>query len=246
MNDTYDLKPKVFDYKRIGIGALLFILEIAFEVIIFFALGNQEFYNYQLFLSIEWLVGKIIPLIIAIVLFKKELQVSVNQIKIDVKKFLLYCLIAFGFFYLFEMATSYYQMLMDKIFKIGETTNQSAILSYFESDKSFLNIFILFVTIVIVAPLIEEIEFRKLVFDSFDKKTNFLLPSILSALLFGLVHLDLLELSLKEIAYFPVYFLPGFALALIYHYSGRNVFASFLVHATINCISFISIVSGII
>src|SRR5699024_12721523 len=43
---------------------------------------------------------------------------------------------------------------------------------------------------VLIAPILEEIVFRKIIFGALYKRMNFILAGIISAVIFGLIHLD--------------------------------------------------------
>src|SRR5690625_8017898 len=43
---------------------------------------------------------------------------------------------------------------------------------------------------VIIAPILEEVVFRKIIFGTLYKRMNFILAGIISAVIFGLIHLD--------------------------------------------------------
>ena len=197
-------------------------------------------------ISLVWMITKLIPLLIAIIIYRKRFASLSKDTAKGFGKFLLYCLVSFIVFYFFEIGLSYYQQLIDKLYEMGEASNQETINELFESSSKYANYIYLFITIVIAAPLLEEFEFRELIFKAF-RGCHFIVPVIVSSLLFGLAHTlsYILEGDLKELLFLPVYMIPGFALSLIYHYSKNNLYASFLVHMTTNLISFIVIINQI-
>jgi len=77
----------------------------------------------------------------------------------------------------------------------------------------------------IIAPILEEIIFRKIVFGSFYKRMNFFLAALLSALVFAVVHWDFEHLL--------IYTAMGFVFAFLYVRTKR-ILVPILVHAGMN------------
>jgi len=224
----------------------LFIVEVLVQTLFI----DKETKSFVTLSSIVWFTSKIVPLLFSLILFRKYILEKLKFTKDNFKSFIVFTAISFVVFYIFELGASYYQMLMDKMFNTGEATNQEGIYDYFKESSAFINYFVLFITIVIIAPILEELEFRMIIFKSF-RGCHFLVPTILSSLIFALAHLSLLTsdstgnlaFNYTDFVYFPVYFIPGFCLSLIYHYSKENVFSTITVHMIINCISFIGIIA---
>ena len=94
---------------------------------------------------------------------------------------------------------------------------------------------------VIIAPILEELVFRKALIDIFN---NTKVGLIVSSLAFGAVHL-LMETSIQEaLVNGMVYFAMGFAFGYIYLKHQRNVFAPIVVHMATNTISIILLLIG--
>lgn len=72
---------------------------------------------------------------------------------------------------------------------------------------------IIIISMVIFAPLLEEIIFRRVLFGGLFHKTNFWIATIISALVFAVVHMEL-ENTL-------VYMAPAFAFSFVYYKSKR-------------------------
>lgn len=239
-NSLLNNTPK-FSWRPIA----FFLLALFIEAIIQIALSlfiNTE--GYDINDSIIWMMGKVGALILAIILYRKQIIESTRNLRSNIKWYLISFIISFAVFYLFEIGTSYYSLFMNKLYNIGEATNQTTIYQYFYGSDTTANYIILFLTIVVLAPLLEELTYREFIFKAF-KGCSWLVPLFISTLLFGIAHLDFTNLSLQELSYFPMYLLPGFALCLIYHYNKNNFWMSFAVHATINLISFIQIMNEI-
>ncbi|WP_163708200.1 CPBP family intramembrane glutamic endopeptidase [Mangrovibacterium lignilyticum] len=88
-----------------------------------------------------------------------------------------------------------------------------------------------FITLVIAAPVFEELIFRGIILDGLLKKYQPLKAILLSSVLFGLAHLNTVQ--------FVGAFIGGMFMGWVY-WKTRNVFLTMLIHATTNCASFIA------
>ncbi|WP_040983888.1 CPBP family intramembrane glutamic endopeptidase [Oceanobacillus jeddahense] len=77
----------------------------------------------------------------------------------------------------------------------------------------------------ILAPILEEIIFRKIIFGSLYKKMNFFFAAIISALIFAVIHWDFLHIL--------VYTAMGFVFAFLYVQTKR-IIVPIIVHAGMN------------
>ncbi|MHA6253198.1 CPBP family intramembrane glutamic endopeptidase [Oceanobacillus sp. CAU 1775] len=77
----------------------------------------------------------------------------------------------------------------------------------------------------IIAPILEEIIFRKIIFGSLYKRMNFFLAALLSALIFGIIHMDPTHLLM--------YASMGFVFAFLY-VKTKRILVPILVHAGMN------------
>lgn len=129
------------------------------------------------------------------------------------------------------------------------STNQEAIEQMFGTSP--LNIIILFFVIVIIAPILEELVFRKSIFKLFK---NRYLALIVSSLAFGLLHVIsgamvvLTEILngqayyldfILELIYVIPYSLMGLGIGIAYMKSSNNIVAPMFAHMLNNLLSFI-------
>ncbi|WP_243458024.1 CPBP family intramembrane glutamic endopeptidase [Sporosarcina sp. Te-1] len=84
---------------------------------------------------------------------------------------------------------------------------------------------IIILSIVVFAPLLEEIVFRRVVFGGIYLKTNFWIAGILSGVVFSLVH--------QEPQHLLIYLAPGLIFAFLYSHTGR-IWTSMLAHLLMN------------
>lgn len=80
----------------------------------------------------------------------------------------------------------------------------------------------------IIAPIAEEIIFRKIIFGSLYKKMNFFLAALLSALAFGIIH--------GEPEHILIYSSMGFVFAYLY-VKTKRIIVPIIVHMSLNSIS---------
>ncbi|QFG00445.1 CPBP family intramembrane metalloprotease [Psychrobacillus glaciei] len=80
-------------------------------------------------------------------------------------------------------------------------------------------------SIVLFAPILEELIFRRLIFGSLLPKTNFFVAAAVSAIVFGIIHFDFTHILL--------YAVSGFIFAFIYHKTKR-IMASIISHMLLN------------
>lgn len=79
--------------------------------------------------------------------------------------------------------------------------------------------------IVFFAPFLEEIIFRRVIFASLMKKTNFFVSAAVSAIVFAVIHMDFSHILL--------YAASGFIFAFLYHYTKR-LLTSIIAHMLLN------------
>jgi uncharacterized protein len=77
----------------------------------------------------------------------------------------------------------------------------------------------------IIAPVLEEVIFRKIIFGSFYKRLNFFISALLSAFIFGAIH--------GEFQHLLVYSSMGFVFAYLY-VKTKRILTPIIVHAALN------------
>lgn len=80
----------------------------------------------------------------------------------------------------------------------------------------------------IIAPILEEIIFRKIIFGALYEKTNFIIAGIISALIFGIFH--------DELIHILIYASMGFVFAFLY-VKTKRIIVPIIVHMCLNTIS---------
>lgn len=83
----------------------------------------------------------------------------------------------------------------------------------------------------IIAPILEEIIFRKIIFGSFYKRTNFFIAALASSIIFGLVHMD--------VTHIITYTAMGLVFAFLYVHTNR-IIVPIVAHMAMNTITVIA------
>ncbi|WP_164670255.1 CPBP family intramembrane glutamic endopeptidase [Virgibacillus doumboii] len=79
----------------------------------------------------------------------------------------------------------------------------------------------------LIAPIMEELIFRKIIFGSIYKRTNFFIAAILSSIIFGIIHLEPVHIL--------IYTAMGFVFAFLYVQTKR-IIVPIIVHMLMNSI----------
>lgn len=116
----------------------------------------------------------------------------------------------------------------------GTSENEMAIRSMFSDD--ILGIILLFFTLVVFTPIVEEMVFRKALFGIVEPKFGHVAAIISTGLIFGLMHV----LSYGDYINSIPYVFMGLSFGFMYHYSGKNIFVTIGMHAINNFVAFTS------
>jgi len=106
----------------------------------------------------------------------------------------------------------------------GQSDNESLLALMMDNDSKFL----FFITIVIVGPFVEEVLYRKLIFDTVEHsfKLKPIYAIVISVAVFALIHVS----DAENIIYVFQYAAMAIPITLSYHYSKNNLFVSYGVH----------------
>ncbi|KLA14736.1 hypothetical protein B4158_6236 [Bacillus cereus] len=180
--------------------------------------GNQQQAIQQLLVHWE-LIGFSLMLIIIFLIYSKEL---INDLKLSIKlsrNSFIWILVGIIFVFLAQMVGS----VLDK--SVFQLTTQSANTSSTVAAAAISPVAL--VSIVLLAPLVEEFVFRYAAINILMSKFKKTWSILISALFFSIMHFD-----------FPFifgYFLIGVILAVVYMRTNR-LLVSFVVHASMNLI----------
>jgi membrane protease YdiL (CAAX protease family) len=179
-----DFKPVKRYFSRIGLSCSLLMLVtvvIQYLAVQIIRLTAPEFTESDWFV---WVVTSLPLYIFAFPIYlytlPKPIDKPVTKSKINVKEFLMFLLMCFGVMYPLNFAGYGLTEALKSIFHIAASNP-------LESAMSMSNIYVTFIFAVLLAPVMEELIFRKLLIDRIgriDKRTAL----FFSALAFGLFH----------------------------------------------------------
>jgi hypothetical protein len=140
-------------------------------------------------------------------------------------------LVAVGFVLVYA-ANIMAQSIM-QLFESPETSlNETAIQNMFNANP--INLFGLFLSLVILAPIIEETVFRKGLYNLIEHRFGDILAIIVSGFIFGFLHVAGWGDYINVLPYLAM----GLSFSFIYYYSDKNVFVVIMLHMINNLIPF--------
>lgn len=111
-------------------------------------------------------------------------------------------------------------MIEDSLFGIEAGSENTALLS----DIAKVSPIIIF-SMVLFAPFLEEVIFRRILFGGLYRKTNFIIATVISAVVFAAVH--------GELEHLLIYMAPAFVFSYIY-YRTKRLLAPIIAHMLMN------------
>ena len=170
-----------------------------------------------------------VPLLILIIYFlRQEFAEDFKKFKKDAGKNIIYIIVGIiGMYAASIIITVIYEMIGIS----GESSNESTINLLLDGPGVGLMV----VAVVVLAPIVEEVIFRKLLFGTCETMGHFppALTILISALIFSLIHVTDGE-SLKYIFQYIALALP---ICIVYHMSGNNIYVTICMHIINNLIS---------
>lgn len=174
----------------------------------------------------------IIPLLVG---YQFELQYDFFHAISD-KKTPTFFLTSLGIFYVATVIAGVISMV---IYKENQSVNQESIETVLKSG--YIAAALMFITAVIIGPIVEELIFRQAMFDIFINKY---VSIIISSLLFASIHIVSSSGSLRYMVSITIpYLTSGIVFGTIYEKSHRNIWLSIAVHATSNFIALVLVLA---
>lgn len=177
-------------------------------------------------------LSKFAPIILSIYIFRLSFKDGITKFKENYKKYLLIIVIGFIAIIVFNYIAT---LIYDLIGVTGTSENQTII-------ERALNLPIrpiIVITVLVFAPIIEEIIFRKFLIKFLKTKISSpLVPYILSAVMFAIIHLDG---TVADLAFLPVYLILSSFITLGYKLSNDNIYVAMGIHFLNNLLSLVSI-----
>lgn len=167
---------------------------------------------------------------ITILIFHNFLGRTTRQM---VDRFSLTCkMVGLGLIFLYGLNELVYRLT--NLVIINRTNLNNSAISAQINDAPHVTVFI----VILLAPVVEEVLFRGLVFGGIRQK-NQILAYLVSCLLFALMHVWQFAVVQQDVTYFLLmvqYLVPGWVLAWVYDRSG-TLWAPMALHAVANALS---------
>lgn len=164
----------------------------------------------------------ILALGIVLILMRPDMQTEARH-GLNMGEIILWSVLGIFMAFLAQGLASAIEMALFKIIPGSENTQQI---------MGIARTIPLFVIIpAIIAPILEEIIFRKIIFGAFYKRTNFFIAALLSAFIFGIIH--------GEPEHILVYASMGLVFAFLY-VKTKSILTPIIVHMGMNSIAVIS------
>lgn len=126
------------------------------------------------------------------------------------------------------------QLFMDYVLNVAsDSQNEQMIASLFSPEP--LTLIALFFLLCIFTPLVEELIFRKVIFNFFHSRFGNVAAVIISGLIFGIMHV----VSFSDYIQAIPYVMMGMVFGVIYLRANKNIFVPIGVHVINNLISFL-------
>lgn len=166
------------------------------------------------------IIGFILAMFIVIALMKEDLQAEKELYPLALEKILAWTLLGVVLAWISQIIAATIEI---ELFGVDPNSqNTEVIVELTRMNPLFMLI------PAIIAPIIEELIFRKILFGTFYKKMNFIWAALLSSVIFGVFHMDLTHLL--------VYAAMGFVFAYLY-VKTKRIIVPILVHMALNTIT---------
>lgn len=195
-----------------------------------FSSATNAILNFIVYLSV-------FPIIL--VFIKKEILRDFKVAKTWRSEWLNIIFVGYAILIAGNIAANFLSNILARIFSVTQSDplNQMFIQDALKSN----GVVFMVLSAVLIAPILEELIFRKAIIDIFN---NPKIGLIVSSIAFGAVHL-LMESSIQDaLVNGMVYFVMGFVFGYIYLKHQKNVFAPIAIHMVTNTISIIFLLSG--
>ncbi len=126
------------------------------------------------------------------------------------------------------------QLILSFFGATGTSQNEMTIQSMFSSDPSAL--LLLFLTLVIFTPIVEEMVFRRAIYGLAESKWGSTAAIIISGSIFGLMHVIAFSDFIQSIPYIGM----GLVFGYVYYRSNKNIYVTMGVHLINNLIAYLS------
>lgn len=178
-------------------------------------------------------ISQILAIIAFVVLFKKIVIDDAKQFKEKLLKYIIIIVVAAALMYCAMLLVDF---IYEKIGLGDETSkNQEHIINALHGKQNYIVI----IYTIIIAPIIEEVIFRKLLFNTLKQYTKIPVWGIVVIIsaVFAFIHVT----DMESFKFFPVYFVPAFIITSAYAMTKENLYVSIGLHSINNFISVLEI-----
>lgn len=175
-------------------------------------------------------ISNVIPIVISVVLLRRLLLSELIDFKNNLKRSITIVLLGISGIYFANIILSIIYSLLNIT---GDSENQQIIETALSSPVRPVVI----IMILVLAPILEELIFRKFLIGYFkSKQLNPWIPYIISIVVFAAIHMNF---TIEDLIFFPAYLVLSAVITLAYKYSGNNIYVAILVHFLNNLLSLI-------
>lgn len=208
--------------KRYWYVILTYILMHAFGVALTFVAIKSLSLDPILAINYANLISFTVALIIILLLMRPDMARAHERHGASISKVVLWSIIGVFLAYFAQIIAVTVEI---EVFGIEPgSENTEVIMELTRSAPIFL------IVPAIIAPILEEIVFRKIIFGSLYKRMNFLLAALISSFIFGIIH--------GEPVHLLIYGSMGFVFAFLYAKTKR-IIVPIIVHMAMNSITVI-------
>ncbi|MHD0396852.1 lysostaphin resistance A-like protein [Staphylococcus simulans] len=184
-------------------------------------------------------VGQIMLLLIYYLMHRKYI-ISIAKARFaKVKRYIWVLILTYVAMNIVQAIYGGLMLLLPKHLQFDNTQNQLVIIQMFDNPWAWP---MLFLDIVILTPIIEELIFRHLIIHELGKKIGYTAGAIISVIVFAFVHVTNASSPFE----FGVYVIMASALVFVYMYAHRNLAVSIAFHMIVNGVGFIGIIGQFI
>lgn len=214
------------------VGSALFILgSTLYVLVLVWKEGNANLLNDKYALSILQYLSYVPFTIFAIYMLKDDLVNDFKYFKKNLGKILVGCIIMFIVMYALNLIVG---LIYQSFGLMGESENEQIINDILLSDAALPMI----VSVVLLAPIAEELLFRKILFGVCEKTFNLkpIFSIIISTLIFSFIHVADPTSLIYIFQYIPL----AAVMCILYSYFKNNVYASIILHMMNNTFAVIA------
>ncbi|PTK68377.1 CPBP family intramembrane glutamic endopeptidase [Staphylococcus borealis] len=185
------------------------------------------------------LLGQCLLLLLFYLMHRKSLiPLAIQRFK-DLRKHIVLIVVVLIAMYLAQYIYGNLIELLPEKYQFSNTENNKQIEELFKTKWIWP---VLFLDIVIVTPIVEELLFRHLIIHELGKKLTYGAMYVVSVVLFASLHV----LSASSPFEIGPYLIMAIGFVIAYHYSGRNLATTITLHMINNLISYVTIIIPLI